>query len=202
VTCLLINPTQLELSRLSGAVGKQWQTGVCGFGPVQAGVRAVELLHRNPKPQLCILAGIAGTFQAQTHPIGSTWAASQLHLHGVGASDGDQYIPADEMGLPPEMIGPTSISVEQTLELPECAMLTTCTASGSTEEAQRRLAMYPDMALEEMEGYAIALAARQADVPFACIRAVSNIAGDRDKANWQIDAALDALAQTLKSLCQ
>lgn len=53
---------------------------------------------------------------------------------------------------------------------------------------------------ENMEGFPLALAARQAGVPFAEIRSVSNVTGDRSAAAWDIPAALDALALAVAAL--
>ena len=43
-----------------------------------------------------------------------------------------------------------------------------------------------------MEGFAVALAARIADVPIAVVRGISNHVGDRKVDGWQVPEALDA----------
>jgi futalosine hydrolase len=51
-----------------------------------------------------------------------------------------------------------------------------------------------------MEGAAIALACAHAGVPWVQLRAVSNLTGDRDRAGWDRDRALAALANTVAEL--
>ena len=51
-----------------------------------------------------------------------------------------------------------------------------------------------------MEGYSVALAAMAAEIPCTMLRAVSNMAGDRDVAGWALDPALDALRERLDSM--
>jgi futalosine hydrolase len=73
-------------------------------------------------------------------------------------------------------------------------------ASESLDQADARRAAEPRAVLEEMEGYAVALAAMTAQIPCTMLRAVSNMAGDRDVARWSLDAALDALRERLDSM--
>ena len=51
-----------------------------------------------------------------------------------------------------------------------------------------------------MEGYAVALAAMLAEIPCTMLRAISNMAGDRNLAGWSLDPALDALRERLDSM--
>jgi futalosine hydrolase len=46
-----------------------------------------------------------------------------------------------------------------------------------------------------MEAFSVALACRMAKVPLTVIRGISNMAGDRDKANWNVTGALEAAAE-------
>ncbi|NBP89418.1 MAG: futalosine hydrolase, partial [Planctomycetia bacterium] len=55
---------------------------------------------------------------------------------------------------------------------------------------------------EDMEGFAVALACRLAGVPCQIIRGISNRAGDRDKAHWQIEPALRAVAKQAKAVLE
>jgi futalosine hydrolase len=48
-----------------------------------------------------------------------------------------------------------------------------------------------------MEGAALHYVARESNIPFIQIRAISNYIGERDKANWQMKLAIDNLNQTL-----
>ena len=59
-----------------------------------------------------------------------------------------------------------------------------------------------DAAIESMEGAGAALACHHLDLPFAELRGVSNIAGVRDKSQWQVDAALKAMSRALVTALQ
>jgi futalosine hydrolase len=47
-----------------------------------------------------------------------------------------------------------------------------------------------DVSVESMEGAAAAQTARALGVPFAELRAVSNVVGERDKAHWDLRGAV------------
>jgi futalosine hydrolase len=70
---------------------------------------------------------------------------------------------------------------------------TVSTCSG-TEIAARRLAKRWGALVESMEGAAWALVARRYDVPFVELRAISNLAQDRDVKTWDLPGAIAALA--------
>jgi futalosine hydrolase len=73
-------------------------------------------------------------------------------------------------------------------------LLSACAASASAADAALRREQFPAAVAEDMEGFAVALACRLAAVPCQIIRGISNRAGDRDKANWQVEPALRAAA--------
>jgi futalosine hydrolase len=51
-----------------------------------------------------------------------------------------------------------------------------------------------------MEGFGVLRAASLAGVPAVEVRAVSNAVGERDRARWRIEDALDMLAAAVPSL--
>jgi futalosine hydrolase len=63
-----------------------------------------------------------------------------------------------------------------------------------------------DVAIESMEGAAAAVVAARLGVPFAQLRAVSNLVGERDRARWDLSGAVrtatDAAAAALAGLAQ
>jgi futalosine hydrolase len=74
------------------------------------------------------------------------------------------------------------------------------TVTGTAATAAALRARYPDAVAEAMEGYGVASAAAIFGVPFAEVRAISNLVGPRDRASWRIPEALTALATALKEL--
>jgi nucleoside phosphorylase len=53
-----------------------------------------------------------------------------------------------------------------------------------------------------MEGFGVLRAAERAGVPAVEVRVVSNEIGEEDRSRWQLDAALDALEDTLPRAVQ
>jgi futalosine hydrolase len=102
--------------------------------------------------------------------------------------DADDYQPATLIPQSP---------AGEMLQVVDC--LSVFSASGDAEEAEHRREWF-DMDIEEMEGYAAALACRQMNVPFGAIRGITNQAGDRDHSNWKMDEAAHAIRDALAAL--
>jgi futalosine hydrolase len=51
-----------------------------------------------------------------------------------------------------------------------------------------------------MEGFSLALACRERQLPFLEIRTVSNPVGERDRSKWDMGQALRGLGKTLAEL--
>ncbi|MGI6187352.1 MAG: futalosine hydrolase, partial [Brevibacillus sp.] len=72
-------------------------------------------------------------------------------------------------------------------------VLTVTTVTGTAETARTLGVRVPGAAAEAMEGYGVAVAARQCGLPVLEVRAISNPVGPRDRASWRIAEALNAL---------
>jgi futalosine hydrolase len=145
------------------------------------------------------LVGIAGSYYKDALPPGSAACFDSVTLDGVGAGQGDAFKSAASMGF--------DHGVKEDV-LPLCCptglrhgeqLLTVCAASGSNVHALMRRDRYPQAAAEDMEGFAVALACRQAGVELTILRGISNLAGQRDLKQWVID---DAMATVSKLLTQ
>src|SRR4029079_9066443 len=183
VTLVLV-PTELEARRLAL---RHAPLELCGFGLARAGVGAMHAIARH-RPQRVVLAGVAGSYDAELAPVGAVLAPGLVRCHGVGVGD---QTPAD-LGF--------ADSDEAELDGQDGLALAVARASGSLDQARSRRAAEPRAVLEEMEGYAVALAAIVAEIPCTMLRAISNMAGDRDLAGWSLDPALDALRERLDSM--
>ena len=64
-------------------------------------------------------------------------------------------------------------------------LLSVAEAAGTRAEAETRAGRYPGALAEEMEGFAVAVAAALFGVPLRIVRGASNLAGDRDHAGWR-----------------
>jgi futalosine hydrolase len=176
-------PTAFEAE----ALRTEWPLEICGFGLAAAGVGAMAAIVRHD-PARVVLAGLAGTYDPPAAPLGRVVVPGTVRCAGIGAggqsaaelgfSESDELPLADGHGL--------AVSVAE--------------ASGSPEQAAERRADHPGALIEEMEGYAVALAAITAGIPCTMVRGVSNQAGVRDRSHWRAPDALAAVQRTLDSM--
>ena len=195
----MLVPTELERCHLAGqpGFGIDAPCELCGFGPVAAAARAASLIARHNAERV-VLTGIAGTFDSAGLPVGTAAVFPRVAMHGIGVGVASEFVSAAALGFrhwPNTDRGPEHVD-ELIVDAPgppaAGQLLTCCTASASPEEAGQRLEQYPCAVAEDMEGFAVALACRLAGVPLAIARGISNEAGNRDVARWQIPTALAA----------
>lgn len=184
-----------------------------GVGPAVAGAATARLLtlaEAAGHPYRAVVsAGVAGGFVGRA-AVGGTVLGSASIAADLGAESADGFIPVDELGMPPALLGggsvvpadPALLAALRTA-LPAATVgpvLTVNTVTGtaaSTEELRRR---HPEAVAEAMEGYGVAVAAAQAGVPFAELRTISNPIGPRDRDAWRLREALTALTLAAPAL--
>lgn len=208
---LVLIPTDFELEKLQPLLADTVKCAggvirTCGFGPIVAGIRTTQLLAFY-KPQAATLIGIAGALGPQL-AIGTASVFSRIACYGIGAGSGFSFETASELGWPqwtdPEFGEPFGDVIEPTIESDPggsagSMLLTVCAASGCSEDVAHRLTKFPQAVAEDMEAFSVALACRMARIPLTVIRGISNMAGDRDKANWNVAGALKASAELAAS---
>ncbi len=168
---------------------------ITGCGPL-AGATLAAFLARHAVREV-VGIGIAGAFPGSSCRVGEAYLIRSERPCGWGAEAGcgDEILELPFPGLAPEIL-----MLSRPPDLAHLVMADSCTvalATGTAETAMSRRSLGVD--LENMEGFAWAVAARAASVPFAQVRAVSNVAGPRDRSSWKIAPALDALARALAS---
>jgi futalosine hydrolase len=207
---LTLVPTELERRQLpatiTDATGGHTACELCGFGPIVAAARTAQLIAHY-RPSKVILLGIAGGL----HPgatVGKAYAFTLVRCDGIGIGEGGKFVPSSKIGFAqwnqsdndsakPQL--PEAFSIDDQLQLCQDTfdadslageLLTVCAASSSLGEAQSRRTRYPNAWAEDMEAFGVAAACGLHSVPLTAIRGISNVAGDRDKGNWQIATAL------------
>lgn len=210
---VLLVPTRFEARHVFGERGDQgrylghpWFR--IGIGLVDAAVSTARLLaDRQPpaaaarRPTRLLLVGFAGSLQEELVPGTALWGES-CRLHGLGLSgESEAFVPfrrtfagADEP-LPPECLE---------LSLPpgppggrRGVLLSVASASADPATAAARQRCYPAAAVEEMETYAVARAAQAAGCDLACLRAVTNRAGERVQEGPVVEQAAAELRRIL-----
>ena len=203
---LILIPTDLERQRLLGtlrdALTPDDRIELCGFGPIAAAARTATLLA-TVQPDSVLLVGIAGALDPALE-IGEAAAFAEVACYGVGAGTGSAFLPAAAMGWPqwpgdpPEDAAaisdvlPCAFPAAASAAQPSRLLLTACAASASPDDVAERRQAFPEAIAEDMEGFGVAAACRMAGVPLTIIRGISNRAGNRDVATWQIPQALAA----------
>ncbi len=171
-----------------------------GVGPAAAAAATAAALALG-NYDLVISAGIAGGF-APAVP-GGIAVASACVFADLGVEDEGGFVPISALGfgtdrydVPPRLSG----------ELAELTgghrgtILTVSTVTGTAATAQQHRRRYPDAVAEAMEGAGVAAAASLRGVPFAEIRAISNLVGPRQRELWDVPAALDGLGRAVTSV--
>ena len=196
---LVLVPTEIERRHLARQprFGVDAPCELCGFGPVAAAARARDAIAVH-EPERVALVGIAGTFDPAGLPVGTAAVFPSVLMHGVGVGVAT-FVPATDLGYhhwprtgEGRADGPDALPLACPVPPAAGPLLTVCTASATEGEARERRGVFPAAVAEDMEGFAVALACRLAEVPLAIVRGISNAVGDRRFERWQIPEALDA----------
>jgi futalosine hydrolase len=136
----------------------------------------------------------------------STGAPTYRGSEGRGAADG-AFLTLDELGLgsstarpEPDLVSRLGMVLDATGRRVVTGTVVSVSTVTGTERRAAALTERLDPVAEAMEGYAVALAARAFGVPAAEIRAVSNPVGRRDRAGWNLPAALASLRTAAAAL--
>lgn len=189
---------------------------VTGVGPVGAALRLGRLLGALGPGAVAgvVNLGVAGSFDTAALPLGAVAVAARETWpeYGLRTRAG---VDAAALGFPvgraPEgPIGPSldlapdaaarALGLALPAAWPRAAALTVAAASADAATADALRAAHGAL-LENMEGYALALACREAGLPFLEVRSVSNAVGTRRAGAWNLPGALAALGPALAALC-
>jgi len=207
--------TPTEVAGLSGVTvdtsAGELQVFDGGPGPVAAALSTASLLALGPEYDLVISAGIAGGFRGRAE-IGDIVLADQVIAADQGVMTDEGFSTLRDLGLPGEG-GYAVGNVEHRARLASGPyrllagdILTLSSMTGTDARAAELASRYPRAVAEAMEGYGVIEATRRSsertgrDIPFAEIRAISNIIGRRDRSTWNIPLALGALADAMSTL--
>lgn len=170
-----------------------------GVGPAAAAASTATVLAALAEPpELVVSAGIAGAFAGRAE-IGDLVAADRFVAADLGSDSDTGFLDLDTLGfgtstlpaLPPALA--TAVTVG--------SVLTVSTATG-TEARAAELARRSDAVAEAMEGFGVATAAALHGIPAAELRGISNRVGRRDRAAWDVGAALAAVRRGATALAQ
>lgn len=173
-------------------------TAICGFGPVEAAVRASQEIMKH-KPDLVINAGIAGGFPDRTNP-GDIIIGKESILADLGAESENGFLSVEELGFGRSR-WTSNIAEKIDLHKAKSGQILTMSTVTGTEKTKVALAeRYPYALAEAMEGAGVAAAADYASIEFLEIRTISNLIGPRNREGWDIDTALYSLTKAVQHL--
>lgn len=170
-----------------------------GVGPAAAAASAAKALAA-AEYGLVVSAGIGGGFPGRAE-IGSLVVADAIVAADLGAETPEGFRSVDELGFGSSRIAvDASLAARLTEALQRAGLpahtgpvLTLSTVTGTAATASELAARVPGAAAEAMEGFGVAVAARDRGLPALELRAISNAVGPRDREAWRIKEALDAL---------
>lgn len=181
---------------------------VAGVGPVQAAVSTTKALSK-AKYGLVISAGIGGGFSEHAE-MGDVVVATSIIAADLGAQTGDGFVFIEQLGFGTSQVSidePFAKKISTALKTAQLLVrmgpiLTVNTVTGTNEATLEMISRVPNATAEAMEGFGVATAAKDADVPFIEIRTISNRVGPRDRGAWQIKAALETLENVSSVLAE
>ena len=191
---LVVAASELEIPRLISGPRDAHSIAVLvtGVGMVATAAHCALALART-RFDVAFNFGVCGSFDPALVP-GTVVHITEDRLSELGAEDGDAFLPIEELGL-----GQSGVIVneaipqnEALLQLPRVCGITVNTVHGADASiAAVRHRCAPQV--ESMEGAAFAYACTLAAVPYAQVRAVSNIVERRNRAAWRMDVAIAEL---------
>lgn len=182
---------------------------LAGVGPMAAAINTMKALNANTY-DLVVNAGIAGGF-SDVAGIGSLVVADEIVCADLGAESPEGFLSLDELGfgsstrieLKKDLVDTVSGALQEAgLQTKKAPILTLSTVTGTAETTAALRQREPKAAAEAMEGYGVALAAQEFNVPMLEIRAISNQVGPRDRSAWRIKDALQSLESASKVLME
>jgi futalosine hydrolase len=170
-----------------------------GVGMVATGVWCARALAAGGY-DLALNFGVCGTFD-RALPLGTVVHVVSERLPELGAEDGDDWLSIHDLGLLGENEFPFRGGALVNLAppdnpvlraLPAASSITVNTVHGCDRTIARVLERFVPR-VESMEGAAFTYACLVHGLPFAEVRAVSNVVERRNRSAWQLPHAIAAL---------
>ena len=158
---------------------------------------------------LVLNAGVCGSFRPALPP-GTVVHVTTDRLADLGAEDGDAFLSVHDLQLMDEdefpftrgrlvnSVPPRTAALDT---LPIGDAITVNTAHGNDATIARAVERY-NPHVESMEGAAFMYACLVHGVPFAQLRAVSNIVERRNRATWKLPEAVEALGSAVLTVIE
>ena len=188
---LVVAATELEIPLLQSQVRDDHEVEVLvtGVGMVATAARCARALARD-RFDVAFNFGVCGTFD-RSLALGTVVHITSDRLAELGVEDADKFLTLQELGLvqESELINASPPVNPVLTALPSVRGITVNTAHGDERSIAAVLARCNPQ-VESMEGAAFAYACLISDVPYAQVRAISNVVERRNRDAWRLDLAI------------
>ena len=168
---------------------------VTGVGMVATAAWCSRVLAQTPY-DVALNAGVCGSFDPALTP-GTVVHVVADRIAELGAEDDETFLPIAELNLPceHEFVNAAPPSNAALSRLPAVTGITVNTVHGNARSIAAVTRRFKPQ-VESMEGAAFMYACLIHDLPFAQVRAVSNVVETRNREAWKMADAIDNLGQT------
>jgi len=196
---LLVAATEGEIAGVWPDLKPHVDVLVTGVGMVATAARCSRALALTPYA-LALNVGICGTFD-RTIALGTVVHVVRDQIAELGAEDADAFVTIEEIQLPAEwtFVNSAPPAIDALRALPAVNAITVNTVHGN----ERSIATVIDRfrpEVESMEGAAFMSACLLNGVPFAQVRAVSNVVERRNREAWRLAQAIDNLTEATRRI--
>lgn len=164
---------------------------ISGVGMAETAAAVTKVIVNGKKPDLLILAGIAGAYPASGLKAGDCVIVASERVCDLGAIRDEGFKPLYQK----EYICPSAKGLNR---LPQTAGATVSTG-GSEHMNNSDENGFRVCGVENMEGAAFFAVCEAAEIPFIEVRAVSNLTTDSRK-DWKLEEAVNALADGVEKV--
>ena len=197
---LVVAATDAEIDG-SRRVARGVEVLITGVVMVATAARASRALAQ-ARYDLALNVGVCGSFDPALAP-GSVVHVVSDRIAELGAEDDDDFLTFDELQLPGEPVfvnasPPANAALDA---LPAVTGITVNTVHGSERSIAAVVRRFAPQ-VESMEGAAFMCACLVNGVPFAQVRAVSNVVQKRNREAWQMGEAIGSLGRAVARILE
>jgi futalosine hydrolase len=209
---LVVTATDVEIAPLVATLPGAYRHTVdrltTGAGMVPTAAHCSRVLARTAY-DFALNLGLCGSFDPRFAP-GAVVHVVADRLPEMGAEDGDAFLTVQQLNLLDDNHFPfrggelvnTAAPVNATLgALPPARGITVNTVHGNARSIAEVTSRFSPQ-VESMEGAAFMYACLINDVPFAQVRAVSNVVERRNRESWRVAEAVASLSNTARRILE
>ena len=195
-------PPSREASADRHGPGRGGQTGdasahdieflMTGVGMVATAARTARALAHT-RYDLALNLGVCGSFDRGL-ALGCVVHVVSDRIAELGAEDDERFVPIDELQLPaePTFVNAAPPANDALRSLPEVSGITVNTVHGNERSIAAVVQRFKPQ-VESMEGAAFMCSCLVHGLPFAQVRAVSNVVEKRNRGAWKMSEAISNL---------